>query len=264
MDWNGFSAVLQSQGMRLFGGLMVLVVGFILTHWIMRFANGRLKKSRIDPTLRGFVANILRLLMHLAVILTAVSVMGIPLTSVLTIVASAGVAVSLAMQGALSNVVGGVTLLLLKPIKAGDYVRISDYEGTVQTIGAFYTEMNTFDNRHISIPNSSITNTAIINYTREGTRRLDITYSVSYQSDTGVVFRTLKELTARCPGVLRDPLPEVHLKEFGSGSLNFVVRVWMKTADYWNVNFYLLEEGKKALDAAGIEIPYPQLDVHIK
>jgi len=264
MDWNSIQTLIQQQGMRLFAGLMVLAAGLFLAHWIIRLAERRLKTGRIEPTMRGFVSNLFRLALYVAVILTAVGVMGIPLTSIITLLASAGVAISLAMQGALSNLVGGVTLLLLKPIKAGDYIKVSDYEGTVQTIGAFYTEMNTFDNRHISMPNSSLTNTPIINYTREGTRRQDIGFSVSYQSDPGLVFRTLKALAGRCPGVLRDPLPEVHLNEYGDSGLKFLVRVWCKTADYWNVHYYLLEEGKKALDQEGIEIPYPQMDVHIK
>lgn len=264
MDWNKVLSFLQEQGLRLGEGLLVLLIGLPLMGWLIRLAEKKLKLKRIDPTLLGFLRNITRIILYALVILTAISIMGIPLTSVIALVASAGVAISLAMQGALSNLVGGLTLLVLKPIKAGDYVKVGDLEGTVQTIGAFYTEMNTFDNRHISMPNSSLTNTAIINYTREGTRRLDVTYSVSYRSDMEQVFQVLNDLVARNPAVLSDPAPAVHLTKCGESSLQFAVRVWCKTADYWDINFYLMEEGKRALDAAGIEIPFPQMDVHIK
>ena len=264
MEWNDMKEMIQQQGMRLLFGLLILIAGILLVHWITGLLEKKLKIKRIEPTLLGFLRNLFKLLMYLIVILTAVSVMGIPLTSVLTIVASAGVAVSLAMQGALSNLVGGLTLLILKPIRVGEYVKVGDYEGTVQAINAFYTEMTTYDNRHISMPNSSLTNTAIVNYTREGSRRLDVSFSVGYQSDMSLVNHTLRELVSRCHGVLPDPLPEVRLIQLGESCMVFSVRVWVKTADYWNVNFYLLEEGKKALDAAGIQIPFPQMDVHIR
>lgn len=264
MEWNDIVNMIQKQGMRLLAGLLILIVGLLLVHWITKLAERKLKIQRIEQTLMGFLRNLIKLLLYLVVILTAVSVMGIPLTSVITIVASAGVAISLAMQGALSNLVGGLTLLILKPIRVGDYVKVGDYEGTVQAINAFYTEMTTYDNRHVSIPNSSLTNTAIVNYTREGTRRLDVPFSVNYRSDLTLVSVTLQELVSRCHGVLPDPLPEVRLTQLGDSSMVFTVRVWVKSADYWNVNFFLLEEGKKALDDAGIEIPYPQLDVHMK
>ena len=264
MDWNELYTLIKKQGVQLFSGILVLIVGLFLAHWIIKLTEKRLKFQRLDPTARGFLHNLLRLLLYVAVVLAAAGVMGIPLTSFVTILASAGVAVSLAMQGALGNLVGGITLLLLKPIKAGDYVKVGDFEGTVQTVGAFYTEMTTFDNRHISMPNSSLTNTAIINFTREGTRRLDKVFSVSYDSDIETVFSTLRELAARCPGVLSQPPAAVYLTELAESGINFTVRVWCRNADYWDINFYLLEEGKKALDQAGITIPYPQVDVHIK
>ena len=264
MTWEEIMTFIRQQGMRVAAGLLVLIVGIFLARWIIRIAEKKLIFKKADPTLLGFVRNIGRGILYAVVVLTAVGVMGIPITSVITLIASAGVAISLATQGALTNLVGGVMLLLLKPIRAGDYVKVGDLEGTVQTIGAFYTEMNTFDNRHISMPNSSLTNTSIINYTREGTRRLDKTFSVSYDSDMERVFSVLLDLASRCPGALPDPAPEVHLNEFGDSSLNFSLRVWTQAADYWDANFFLVEEGKRALDAAGIQIPYPQMDVHIK
>ena len=197
----------------------------------------------MDPTARGFLHNLVRLVLYVLVILTAANVIGVPMTSILTLVASAGVAVSLAMQGALSNLVGGLILLILKPIRVGEYIKVNDFEGTVQTVGAFYTELLTPDNRRISLPNSSLTNTPITNNTREGTRRMDVSFSVSYESDQDQVYAVLNDLAARCKKLLPSPAPEVHLSQCGDSSLTFILRVWVKGSDYWEVFYYLTDEG---------------------
>ncbi|MBQ9198205.1 MAG: mechanosensitive ion channel [Clostridia bacterium] len=255
---------LETQGVNLLCGLLVLAAGLFLVRWILRFMERSDKYVRLEPTLKGFLTNLIRLVLYIIVVLTAANVIGIPMTSIVTLVASAGVAVSLAMQGALGNLVGGFTLLLLKPIKAGEFVKIGEYEGTVRTIGAFYTDLITFDNRHINLPNSTLTNTAIINYSREGTRRLDVTFSVGYDSDLDLVYKTLNALVASESRVLPEPAAQVVLNKLSDSSLDFSIRVWTNNADYWPVYFYLLDGGKRALDQAGIEIPYPQMDVHVK
>ncbi|MBR1584573.1 MAG: mechanosensitive ion channel [Clostridia bacterium] len=264
MNGQGILEMLQTQGIKLLSGLLVLAIGLFLVRWVIKWTRVRIDKVRIEPTLRTFLDHLIRLILYILVILTAANVMGIPLTSIITLVASAGVAVSLAMQGALSNLVGGLTLLVLKPIKVGEYVKVGDVEGTVRGIGAFYTDMTTPDNRHICMPNSNLTNAAIINYTREGTRRLEVAYSVSYHAPMEQVFSVLREVIARRQDVLPDPAPAVHLTACSASSMDYVVRLWCKTEDYWDLYFFLMEEGKRALDQAGIEVPYPQMDVHIK
>jgi len=256
--------MLQAQGIKLLGGIIVLAIGLFLTHWIMKFLTRKDSFTKIEPTLKGFLQNLLKLVLYIITILTAANVMGIPLTSFVTILASAGVAASLAMQGALSNFVGGITILLLKPFKAMDYIKIGDTEGTVQSIGLFYTELTTPDNRHISLPNSSLTNTAIVNFTREGTRRLDVEFGVSYDADMERVKQTLLSAVQETRGIIDSPSPIIKLTACGDSSLTFMIRVWCKNADYWDVNWDLLENGKRALDREGIEIPYPQMDVHMK
>ena len=255
---------LSTQGINLLRGILVLVVGFFLVHWALKLVSRNEKYIRMDPTLKGFLDNLMRIVLYIVVILTAVNVMGIPMTSVVALVASAGVAISMAVQGALSNLVGGLMLLLLKPIKVDEYIKVGDIEGTVKRIGAFYTELATPDNRYITMPNSLLTNTSIINNARLGTRRLDVFFSVSYRADIDHVKQVLTSVMNRCEGILPDPEPAVKLTECGESALKFVIRVWTKGSDYWNANFFLLEEGKKALDAAGISIPYPQMDVHVK
>lgn len=255
---------LETQGVNLLRGIITLVVGFFAIHWIMKLVQRSDKYVRIEATLKGFLTNLFKLVLYIIVILTAANVIGIPMTSVVTLLASAGVAVSLAMQGALSNLVGGLILLILHPIRVGEYVKVGDYEGTVRSIGAFYTELATADNRFTVLPNSTLTNTAIINYTRLGTRRLDVTFCVSYEAELDAVYATLRMVMSETPGLLSDPAPQVLFNKCGDSSLEFIVRVWTTAADYWPAYYFLLDRGKRALDHAGIEIPYPQMDVHIK
>ena len=264
MTWDSIKNFLSTAGVDLLRGIIVLVVGLFLAHWLVKLFERYEKKLKIDPTLKSFLRNLLRILLYVLVILTAAGTMGIPLTSIMTLLASAGVAVSLAMQGVLTNLIGGFILLLFKPIKVDEYVRIGENEGTVKAIGAFYTEMATFDNRHINLPNGTLTNTAIINYTREGSRRLDLTFSVSYDSSMDQVYEVLNQVISQEEALLPDPAPAVVLNKCADSSLDFQIRVWVKTDDYWPVNFRLLDNGKRALDKAGISIPYPQMDVHMK
>ena len=264
MTWESIKKFLSTAGINLLSGIGVLAVGLFLVHWVMKLLDRYDAKMKIEPTLKGFLKTLVRILLYVVVVMTAVSTMGIPLTSIVTLLASAGVAVSLAMQGVLTNLIGGFILLMFKPIRVGEYVRIGDNEGTVKNIGAFYTEMATFDNRHINLPNGSLTNTAIINFSREGTRRLDLTFSVAYESDLDQVYEVLNRVVKEENALLPDPTPEVHLNECAASSLDFTVRVWVKTADYWPVKFRMVDGGKRALDKAGISIPYPQMDVHMK
>ena len=168
-------------------------------------------------------------------------------------------------QGALSNFVGGLIILLLKPFKAGDYVRVGETEGTVFKIGAFYTEINTYDGKHVSLPNSNLTNTAIINYSSEKARWVEVDFSVSYEASLDEARKALLETAQRSGKALTEPAPPVMVvTECADSGVKCRLRVWTRSEDYWPMKFYLTEEGKKALDAAGITIPYPQMDVHMK
>lgn len=267
MNLDHLSTLITTYGAKLGAGLLVLIVGLIAVHWGMKAVRRGLDKSeriRVEPTVGSFLQNLIRVVLSLLVILTAASIMGVPMTTVVALVGSAGVAVSLAMQGALSNLIGGVMLLLLKPIRVGEYVKISDMEGTVQGIGVFYTDLVTFDGKHVSMPNSSITNTPIVNLSREGRRRVDVSFSVSYSAPIDDVLAVLNRLVAGTEHVLPDPAPAVKLTACSASSMDYAVRLWTETAHYWDVYFYLLEQGKRALDAAGIEVPYQQVDVHVK
>ena len=264
MSWDSIRNFLTTAGVDLLRGLVTLAVGLFLVHWVIKLFERYEGKMKLEPTVRGFIKNLIRILLYVIVIMTAANTMGIPMTSIVTLLGSAGVAVSLAMQGALGNLIGGFILLLFKPIKAGEYVKIGDNEGTVKSIGAFYTEIVTIDNRLVHLPNGTLTNTAIVNFTREGTRRLDLTFSVGYESDMDQVYEVLNRVVSEEKAIRPDPAPTVNLLKCGDSSLDFTVRVWVNGTDYWPVYFRMLDSGKRALDHAGIKIPYPQMDVHMK
>ena len=261
---NEIVDIISRQGMKLLAGTVVAIVGMILIHWVMKLVAKSKKYQNFEPTLREFLKNLLKFVLYATLVLTTAGIWGIPLTSFLALLTSAGVGISLAVQGALSNFVGGMTLFILKPFKLGDYIQTGDTEGTVQNIGAFYTELVMPDLKHISLPNSNIINKAVINYTREGRRRVDVEIGVSYSSNIDLVHETLLQVAKQNASVFTDPEPMVRMTKCGESSLNFVVRAWCSSADYWEVFWYITENSKKALDAADIEIPFPQVDVHMK
>ena len=264
MNWETIKNFFTTAGVDLLRGLIILAVGFFLVHWIVKIIERNEHKMKMEPTLRGFIKNLIRVLLYLLVILTAVNTMGVPMTSIITLLGSAGVAVSLAMQGVLGNLVGGFILLIFKPIRAGEYVRIGDNEGTVKNIGTFYTEIATFDNRHINLPNGTLTNTAIVNYTREGTRRLDLNFTVGYEHSIDQVYDILRKVVSGEKDLLENPAPAVYLTKCADNGLEFSIRVWVTGENYWPVNFRLLENCRRALDEAKISVPYQQVDVHMK
>ena len=264
MDIDKIKSFLTTAGVDLLKGIIIIVLGLFLVHWLVKFLRRSKAFAKLDLSLQSFFINAIKLILTVIVVLSAANVIGIPLTSIITIFASAGVAISLAMQGALGNLVGGLTLLILKPIKVGEYVKIGEFRGIVKNIGAFYTEINTMDNSLISLPNSNLTNTAISNYSREGTSRIEASFTVSYHSDIDKVREVLLDMARKGEKVLEDPSPWVLITKCAESGIVVLVRAWAKAEDWGNVYYYLLENGKKALDAAGIEIPYQQMDVHIK
>ena len=247
MDIDSLKTIVTSAGVNLLLGIIILVVGLFLTHWIVKFLKQSKVFAKLDPSLQSFFANIIKLILIVIVVLTAANIIGVPLTSIITIFATAGVAISLGMQGA-----------------HGKFVKIGDHVGFVKDIGAFYTEIKTKDNTIISLPNSSLTNTAIMNFTRGGIRRVEVSFNVSYSSDIDLVFSTLKNMTKGSDLILQDPPPKVVFDKCRESSMEFEVRAWTDAPNFSKVRKYMTLAGKKALDEAGIRIPFQQMDVHIK
>lgn len=262
--WASLADKISALGMKLLAALVVLAVGLLLIRWAKRWLDRSKGMARIDRSARTFLRSVLHVLMYALLFMTVAGILGVPLTSFVTILASASVAVSLALQGALSNFVGGIMILLFHPFRVGDYIETAERSGTVRSITVFYTILTTPDNKQVTIPNGSLTNEAIVNYSAEDQRRVDLTFSVEYGADLEQVKGILLSLAKAHPKALPDPEPAARLSRQGESSLDFVLRVWCRSEDYWDVYFDLNEQVKRRFDAEGIGIPFPQLDVHVR
>ena len=214
-------------------------------------------------SLRSFLASTANILLYFVLIITVASTLGIPATSFITILASCGVAIGLALQGALSNFAGGLMLLLFKPFKVGDFIEVSGESGTVTEVTVVYTVILTTDNKRITIPNGTLTNSVIKNYSAEELRRVDLTFNTSYDCNIDKVKDIITQVIEAHPMTLSEPEPLVRLSAHSDSSLTYTVRAWCKSENYWDVNFDLTEQVKKAFDNNNIQIPYPQVDVHL-
>jgi len=222
-----------------------------------------LERSNTDQTLVKFLGDLVYFGLLVLVIIAALGTLGVNTTSFAAIIGAAGLAVGLALQGNIANFGAGVVLLFLRPFKVGDFVEAGGATGVVDSIGIFNTTFKTGDNRIILVPNSNIIGGNIVNYSREPIRRIDLVIGVGYDDDLKLVKQTLEEILNNHPKVLKDPAPAVALAELADSSVNFNVRPWVKSEDYWGVRSELLETIKTTFDEKGINIPYPQLDVHL-
>ena len=259
IDWT------FTGGIKLIIGTLAIVIGFkIINKLSKRFIN-LAEKRNVDMTLIKFIKSFISYTLKiLLVLIIAGSYWKLELSGLAAIVASAGVAIGLALQGSLSNFAGGFIILLLRPFKVGDYIQTGQFEGTVEQIGVFYTSLTTIDNKVVLIPNGSLSNGSLVNYSAKDTRRVDLVFAVSYESDILKVRGILKDIVQQHRLVLDYPEPFVGLLEQADSSLNFAVRVWVNTPDYWTVYFDLLEEVKLRFDKEEISIPYTQIDLHLK
>lgn len=251
-------------GFRLIAALLVLAVGMKLVKWLVKRVAASRGFHQLDGGVQSFIRSFLTIGLDVLVVLTAAYILGIPTTSFLTILASGGVAIGLALQGALSNFAGGLMILLFRPFKVGDFVEAGGYSGNVEAITVFYTILLTLDNKRVTLPNGNLTNAAVVNYSSEETRRVDLTFSVSYAADIDQVKGLLLEEVRKQGKTLTDPEPFARMTAQKDSGLEFTLRVWCRSADYWDVYLDLNENIKKAFDRNGIEIPFPQMDVHMK
>ena len=252
-----------SLAFKLLGAAFVLIIGRMIVKWVMRgIRNGKLMK-KADPTVARFLTNAIAVLFNVILVVSVIGILGVPLTSVITVLASAGVAIGLALQGSLSNLAGGIMILIFKPFHLGDYIEVSSYGGTVKDIGIFYTVLNTPDNRVVTVPNGSIMAAEIVNYSVNDTRRVDLVFSVAYGTDVSSVIALLLDEAKKQELVLSDPAPFCRLSEHADHSLDFTLRVWVKKADFWTVKFNLLEAVNNRFEQDGVHVPYNQLDVHV-
>lgn len=243
---------------------LIYVIGKKLIAKLVRIVRSMLDKSHVSPGAATFVVSMLKIILYLTLILGIAMQFGLKESSVAALVASGGVAIGLALQGGLSNLAGGFLILLFQPFQIGDYILTQGQEGTVQKIEILYTTLHTVDNRKVIVPNGNLANNVIVNVTAADRRKLEITVGISYEDSIQTAKAVLQRLLTEHPLVLHDQEAQVFVAELGESSVVLGVRCWVKTDQYFPVLWQLNEQIKKAFDEAGIHIPYPQMDVHMK
>ena len=266
-DWEEVWTTLQTTGVEFGINIVTAIVVFFVGKWVVNLVvSGLMKamqKGELDITLRRFIGNLARMLLMLFVIIAAINQLGVQTASLIALLGAAGLAVGLALQGSLSNFAAGVLIVLFRPYKVGDWIEGGGISGAVEEVQILTTVLKTGDNKRIIVPNSQIMGTTITNYSANETRRVDLVVGVSYSDDIDKVRRELQDLVAADDRILDDPAVTIAVSELADSSVNFVVRPWVKTADYWGVYFDLTEAIKKRFDETGISIPFPQQDVYI-
>lgn len=254
---------LALYGLRVIGSIAILFIGRLVARGVKKLLKRLLRKHKVDETLVSFTASVSYVALMAFIIIAALGQLGVQTASFVAVLGATGLAVGLALQGSLANFAAGVLMIIFKPFKVGDYIEGAGTAGTVEAIGVFTTELKTPDNRRVVVPNGKITGDNITNYSARELRRVDIVAGVSYGDDIDRVRGVLQDILASDERVLADPAPTIAVMKLNDSSVDFAVRPWVKTPDYWGVFFSLQEQIKKRFDAEGISIPYPQRDVHL-
>ena len=267
IDWAETWTLIQTTGVDLGINLVTALVIFFVGKWIVGMVvKGLMKamqKGDLDITLRRFIGNLARTLLMLFVIIAAINALGVQTASLIALLGAAGLAVGLALQGSLANFAAGVLIVLFRPYKVGDWIEGGGVSGSVEEVQILTTVLKTGDNKRVIIPNSQIMGTTITNYSANDTRRVDLVVGVSYSDDLDKVRKELQDLVDGDKRILKDPAVTIAVSELADSSVNFVLRPWVNTADYWAVYFDLTERVKKRFDEVGISIPFPQRDIHV-
>lgn len=248
----------------LLAAFIVWKLGKFAMKWVLKICDKALTRAGVDISVNKFICSILRFGIYAVILIVILDIMGIQTASLIAVFGSAALAISMSLQGSLSNFAGGILILLFKPFQVGDYIIANNCEGTVVTIEILYTKLRTGDNKLIMMPNGALSNSNITNVGAEGIRRLDIQVGIGYGCDIKKAKSVLAAILAEYPAVDKDKEYKVFVKELDASCVTLETRAWVSQSDYWNTKFELLELYKKALDANDIEIPYQQLDVHIK
>ncbi|MBN1350805.1 mechanosensitive ion channel [candidate division KSB1 bacterium] len=255
--------LLMTYGPKLLLAIITLIVGLWVIKLIVRGLKKVLEARNVDSSLRGFLASISGVLLKIMLVISVASMVGIDVVSFVALLGAAGLAIGMALSGNLSNFAGGVLILLFKPFKVGDFIDAQGHTGVVIEVQVFHTILKTPDNKTIIIPNGALSNGSITNFSTEPTRRVDFSFGIGYGDDIRKAKDVLNRLIQDDERILADPEPMVAVSELADSSVNLVVRVWSKSADYWGIYFDMQENVKNAFDKEGISIPFPQQDVHI-
>ena len=272
MDFSNFqiedilarmTTLITDWGLKVIGALIVLIVGRMIAKSIRKGVKKALERGKMDPTLIPFVSSLIYYMVMAFVLIAVLGMVGIQTASMIAVLAAAGLAVGLALQGTLANFASGVMLLVFRPFRTGDFIEAAGVSGAVDTVGIFSTTLNTPDNVRIVLPNSTVWGQTIKNYATNPTRRVDLVMGISYDDDIGTAMDTINRVLGDEPRLLKDPAPTVAVAELADSSVNIVVRPWCNKEDYWGVYFDLTRALKEQLETSGCSIPYPQTDVHL-
>lgn len=256
--------IFVTYGPKFIGAIVVLILGIWLIKLMVRGMNKMMDRSNIDPSLKPFLKTLSRTLLRALLFISVLGMVGVEMTSFIAILGAAGLAVGLALSGTLQNLAGGVMILLFKPFKVGDYIEAQGYSGTVKEIQIFNTVLKTPDAKIIIIPNGGLSNSSMTNYSAEETRRVDWTFGIAYGDDSDKAKKVLRDLLESDDRVLKDPAVFVAISALADSSVNFTVRAWVKSADYWPLFFEMNERVYKTFEKEGLNIPFPQMDVHLQ
>lgn len=254
--------MIMEYGPKLATAIITLIVGLIVIRVIVNAIGKLMAKRNVDPSLQPFLRSMTSMLLKVMLFISVIGMLGVEMTSFIAILGAAGLAVGMALSGTLQNFAGGVILLIFKPFKVGDFVEMQGFSGVVKEILIFNTIMNTGDNKTIILANGPVSTGSIVNYSKEENRRVDMTFGIGYNDDIDKAKATMQSLIDADSRILKDPASFIAVSELADSSVNFVVRAWVKSADYWGVYFDMQEKVKKTFDSENISIPYPQMDVH--
>ena len=258
--WNSIEHITASN---IFSAVLSVVISLVLIKVLTKVLDRALGRSRLDALLQALLRNVVKGALWAVAAIIVLGCLGIEVTSLVAVLSVVGLAFSLALQNFLSNLAGGMQILASHPFNLGDFVDAGGCSGTVAEIGMFYTKLTTPDNKLVQLPNSTIVSANIINFSAQPTRRVELTVSASYDAPTEQVLALLSRMAADHPLVLDDPEPMIHVDRYGDSAINYVMRVWCANADYWTVYYDLMDGFKPAFDAAGIEMTYPHVNVHM-
>jgi small conductance mechanosensitive channel len=263
-DYKEITQILVKIGTNLLVASIIFFVGFWIANMVSKTLRKLLEKSSIDTGLVTFLTSLASILMKVLVIITGINQLGIEMTSFVALLGAAGLAIGMAFSGTLSNFAGGVMILIFKPFKVGDFINTQGEMGIVKEIQIFNTYLTTTDNKIIILPNGPIANGNIINFTKAESRRVDFSYGIAYGDDLKLAKDTLMNFIKEDKRILKEPEPFIGLGSLGDSSVNITVRVWTKTEDYWPVFFQMNERVYQEFSQVGLNIPFPQMDVHVK
>lgn len=273
MDWQQVWQTVQNwlttTGIRVVISIVIMIVSFSIINWLGKKIAKRADKKvesnkKIDKTIYRTLSYVAKVGLKVLVVIALIGYVGIDTSAITALIASLGVGIGLAINGTLSNLAGGILILITRPFKDDDYIDACGYSGTVEDIRICHTKLRTTDNKVIYLPNGKLSTSEIVNYTEKDLRRVDLTFSISYSDDFEKAKKVIEEVWNQNELILKDPAPSVRVSAQSASSIDLTAKVWCKNEDYWTVNFDMLEQVKTAFDQNGIQIPFNQLDVHIK